>query len=57
MPELPTLLCLAIWLVGSLYLIRVFAHLVGAPIEIVYIAAAVGICAGVVEWITLRQDR
>ena len=57
MAELSTLLCISIWLVGSLYLIQVIVHLVGAPGEIVYIAVAIGVSAGLVEWINLRLDR
>ena len=57
MAELPTSLSIAIWLVGSIWLVAIIGYLVGASREIVYAAFVVGIFAGLVEWVAFTRHR
>jgi hypothetical protein len=56
MTRLPASLTIAIWIVGSLWAVAIAAHLLDAPREIVYGAAAVGLVMGIVEWLMIRAD-
>ena len=55
MAELPTSLSIALWLVGSIWLVAIVGHLAGAPREIVYIALALGSLAGLAEWLAFER--
>jgi hypothetical protein len=57
MTGLPASLSIAIWLVGSIWFVAILAHFFDAPREIVYAALAVGLLAGVAEWLALRRTR
>jgi len=57
MTGLPASLSIALWMVGSLWLIAILAYLFGAPHEIVYAALAFGLIAGAVEWRLIRRNR
>jgi hypothetical protein len=52
---LPASLSIALWLVGSLWVVAIAAHLFGAPREIVHAAFAFGLAAGLLEWWALRR--
>ena len=56
MTGLPASLSIALWLVGSLWLIAILAQIFDAPHEIVYAALAFGLIAGVVEWLLIRGN-
>jgi hypothetical protein len=57
MAELPTSLSVALWLVGSIWLVAIIGHLLGASRDIVYAAFVIGIFAGVAEWIAFERHR
>jgi hypothetical protein len=54
---LPTSLSIALWLVGSIWLVGLLAHLFDAPREIVFAALIVGLFSGVAEWFALRRRK
>jgi hypothetical protein len=55
MTGLSTSLSIAVWLIGSIWLVAVVGHVLGAPAEIIYIAFGVGIVAGIAEWIAIER--
>lgn len=55
--QLPVSLSIAFWLVASLWLIAILAHVFDAPREIVYAAFALGLMSGAAEWLALRRTR
>jgi hypothetical protein len=57
MAELPRSLSIALWLVGSIWLVAIIGHLVGAPRDIVYAAFITGVFAGIAEWIAFARHR
>jgi hypothetical protein len=57
MTGLPASLSIAFWLVGSIWLVAILAHVFDAPHEIVYAALVVGLLVGVVEWLALRRTK
>jgi hypothetical protein len=57
MTGLPTSLSIAIWLVGSIWLVAVVGHVLGASQEIVYATFAAGIAAGLAEWLAFERHR
>jgi hypothetical protein len=57
MTGLPASLSIAFWLVGSIWLVAILAHVFDAPHEIVYAALVVGLLAGVVEWLAIRKTK
>jgi hypothetical protein len=54
MTGLPSSLSIAVWLVGSIWLVAVVGRVLGAPAEIVEIAFGAGIIAGVVERMAIK---
>jgi hypothetical protein len=56
MTGLPASLSIALWLVGSLWLLALLAYVFGAPQEIVYAALALGLIAGAFEWLLIRGN-
>jgi len=56
MTGLPASLSIALWLVGSLWLLAILGHIFDAPHEIVYAALAFGLIAGLVEWLLIRRN-
>jgi hypothetical protein len=57
MTAIPTSLSIALWLVGSMWLIAILAHAFDAPQEIVYVTFVIGLLAGVAEWIAFRRTK
>jgi hypothetical protein len=55
MTGLPASLSIALWLVGSIWLIAILAHAFDAPSEIVYGAFIVGLLTGLVEWLAAAR--
>jgi len=56
-PRLPTSLSIALWLVGSIWLVALLAHVFDAPHEIVFATLIFGVFSGVVEWLALRRRK
>jgi hypothetical protein len=54
MAGLPRSLSIGLWLVGSIWLIAIIAHVFDAPHEIVHAALAFGLLAGVMEWLAFK---
>ena len=57
MARLPASLAIAIWLVGSIWLIAIIAYATNARSEIVVLTFIVGLGAALVEWLTIRRGR
>jgi hypothetical protein len=57
MTGLPASLSIAFWLVGSIWLVAIVAHILDAPHQIVYAALAFGVIAGVIEWLAVRGSK
>ena len=57
MTGLPASLSIALWLVGSIWLIAILARFFDAPDEIVDAALAFGLLAGGLEWLVFRGGR
>jgi hypothetical protein len=57
MARLPTSLSVALWLVGSIWLVAILAHVFDAPYEIVYAALALGLIAGIAEWLAFKEGK
>jgi hypothetical protein len=55
--KLPPSLSIALWLVGSIWLIALLAHLFDASREIVFAALVFGLFSGVAEWLALRRRK
>jgi hypothetical protein len=55
MTGLPPSLSIAVWLVGSIWLLAIVAYAFAAPVEIVYAAFTFGMIAGFLEWLFLRR--
>jgi len=53
---LPTSLSIALWLVGSIWLVAIVSHVLGAAREIVWVTLAAGIIAAVVEWLACERS-
>jgi hypothetical protein len=56
MAGLPASLSMAFWLVGSIWLVAILAHLFDAPHQIVHATLAFGVIAGVVDWLAVRRN-
>jgi hypothetical protein len=56
MAGLPTSLSIAFWLVGSIWLVAILAHVFDAPQQIVHATLAFGAVAGLVEWLAARRN-
>jgi len=56
MAGLPTSLSIALWLVGSIWLVAIVRHVLGAAREIVWVTLAAGIIAAVVEWLACERS-
>ena len=56
MAGLPTSLSIALWLVGSISLVAIVSHVLGAAREIVWVTLAAGIIAAVVEWLACERS-
>jgi hypothetical protein len=54
MTKLPPSLSIALWLVGSIWLVGLLAHVFAAPREIVLATFIVGVLSGVAEWLAVR---
>jgi hypothetical protein len=57
MAKLPPSLSIALWIVGSIWLVAIVAHIFDAPHEIVYAALAFGLLAGVAEWLAIKGSK
>jgi hypothetical protein len=57
MARLPTSLSIALWLVGSTWLVALLAHVFDAPREIVFVTLIFGFIYGVAEWLALRRRK
>ena len=57
MTRLPASLSIALWLVGSIWVLAALAHLFGASAQVVYAALAFGLVAGIAEWIVLTRTK
>jgi hypothetical protein len=55
--KLPPSLSIALWLVGSIWLVALLAHVFDAPREIVFAALIFGLFSGVAEWLALRRRK
>jgi hypothetical protein len=53
MASLPTSLSIAIWLIGSTWAVAILVHFLDGPHEFVYAALALGLVAGMIEWLAL----
>jgi hypothetical protein len=56
MAGLPTSLSIALWLVGSIWLVAIVSHVLGVAREIVWVTLAAGIIAAVVEWLACERS-
>jgi hypothetical protein len=56
MAGLPASLSIAFWLVGSIWLVAIMAHILDAPHQVVYAALALGVIAGIVEWLVVKGN-
>jgi hypothetical protein len=54
MTGLPTSLAIAVWLVGSIWLVAIAGRVLGAPDEIVDITFGAGVIAAVTEWAAIK---
>jgi hypothetical protein len=57
MAKLPPSLAIALWIVGSIWLVALVAHIFDAPHEIVYAALVFGLLAGVAEWLAVKRSK
>ncbi len=54
--SLPASLSIAFWLVGTIWLVAIVAHVFDAPHEIVTAAFIFGVLSGLVEWVVGKQS-
>jgi hypothetical protein len=54
MTGLPTSLAIAVWLVGSIWLVAIVGRLAGAPDEVVEFTFGAGLVAAIAEWLVIR---
>lgn len=57
MMGLPTSLAIALWIVGSTWLIAGLAYAIDAPAEVVWATFIFGLFAGVAEWLARTVKR
>jgi hypothetical protein len=57
MARLPTSLSIALWIVGSIWLLAVLAWTFDVSVEYVWAALVFGVFAGVAEWIVREKQR
>lgn len=57
MAKLPDSLSIALWIVGSTWLVALSALAFDVSGEIVWMALVVGLGAGLSEWLLRRRDR
>lgn len=57
MAKLPNSLSIALWIVGSTWLVALLALLFDGANEIVWMALLVGLGAGIFEWLVRGRDR
>jgi hypothetical protein len=55
--KLPPSLSIALWLIGSIWLVALLAHVFDAPREIVFAALIFGLFSGAAEWLALRRRK
>jgi hypothetical protein len=55
--RLPDSLAIALWIVGSCWLLALLALLVGLDAEVIRAALLFGAVAGFVEWLARRRNR
>jgi hypothetical protein len=55
--SLPPSLSIALWLVGSIWLVALVAHVFDAPREIVFAALAFGLFSGLAEWLAIKRRK
>jgi len=55
--SLPPSLSVALWLVGSIWLVALLAHLFDAPREIVFAALAFGLFSGLAECLARKRRK
>jgi hypothetical protein len=54
MAGLPTSLSIAVWIVGSIWLVAIAGRVLGAPDEIVGLTFGVGVITGIAEWVLIK---
>jgi len=57
MTELSPSLSIALWLVGSIWLIAILATIFGVPYKIVHAALAIGLLGGGLEWLAFKGGK
>ena len=57
MARLPDSLAIALWIVGSCWLLALLALLVGLDAEVIRAALLFGVVAGLAEWLARRRNR
>jgi hypothetical protein len=57
MAGLPPSLQIGLWLVGAIWLIAIIARVFDAPDEIVHATLAIGLIAGVMEWLAMKGSK
>jgi hypothetical protein len=55
MKRLPDSLAIALWTVGSCWLVAIMAYVFGGPTELIIPLVMVGILTGLAEWTLRRQ--